>query len=154
MVLATGMVIAMKTSHPRMMVAIASGAMLAGAIAVAQPSMNLDALKLLEPGMWELKERSQGPTMKRMCVADTHALLQVAHEGTVCSRFVIGSESKSVTVHYTCPGAGHGRTTIRVENSHLAQISSQGLVGKDPFNYTLEARRTGNCGGGGRGFSR
>jgi hypothetical protein len=49
-------------------------------------------------------------------------------------------------VHYTCPGAGHGRTTVRVETPRLVQIESQGMARNEPFAIRLEGRRTGNCG--------
>lgn len=132
--------------------ASATFALFAAVAADAPAQTSLAAVKLLQPGSWSLKEHRGGPTMKTLCISDPAELLQVAHENTVCSRFVIASEKSSVTVHYTCPGKGHGRTTLRVENPRLAQISSQGIAGQDPFNFDLEARRIGNCGAVARGF--
>lgn len=142
-------------AHSGFIAAIAAaGAMVAFAASAADApaQTSLAAVKLLQPGSWALKERRSGPIMKTVCVTDPLMLLQVAHENTVCSRFVIASEKSSVTVHYTCPGRGHGRTTLRVENPRLAQISSQGIAGQDPFNFDLEARRVGSCGGAARGL--
>jgi hypothetical protein len=50
-----------------------------------------------------------------------------------------------VTVHYTCPGSGHGRTTIRKETNRLVQIDTQGIASGSPFSRTFEARRGGSC---------
>ena len=49
------------------------------------------------------------------------------------------------TVSYSCPGAGSGRTTIRVETTRLLDIQSQGIVNNAPFEVRYEARRTGPC---------
>ena len=50
-----------------------------------------------------------------------------------------------MTVNYTCPGIGRGRTTIRVETPRLVQIDSQGLDRGAPFALRAEARRIGPC---------
>src|SRR3546814_4279869 len=52
-------------------------------------------------------------------------MIQVYHPGATCSRSVIEDTPSSVTVHYTCPGAGHGRTTIRSETNRLVQIDTR-----------------------------
>lgn len=106
----------------------------------------LPALAGIEKGMWELRERGSSAALRRICVADAFALIQIRHGGTACSRFVIDSKPDRATVHYTCPGAGHGRTTIRLESSRLIQIDSQGIADNSPFNVTYEGRRLGNCG--------
>ena len=50
-----------------------------------------------------------------------------------------------VTVQYSCPGDGYGRTNIRRESGSLVQIESQGIADGRPFQFTAEARRTGAC---------
>lgn len=110
---------------------------------VAAP--NLQALSTLEAGQWQLREKMAGE-MRSICVNDPKILLQIRHSKAVCSRFVISNDPKLATVHYTCPGAGHGRTSIRVETPRLAQIESQGIAEKEPFSVMYEARRIGACG--------
>ncbi len=106
----------------------------------------LIALTNIESGQWIL--RGANPAANRsVCVADPRILLQVEHARSVCSRFVIANDPKATTVHYTCPGAGHGRTTLRVETPRLIQIDSQGIAGKEPFAVHFEGRRVGACGG-------
>jgi hypothetical protein len=51
----------------------------------------------------------------------------------------------NATVHYSCPGSGWGRTTVRVETPRLARVETQGIAGKAPFAFTAEARRVGAC---------
>ena len=50
-----------------------------------------------------------------------------------------------LTVQYTCPGNGYGRTSIRRETDSLVQLESQGIHQGMPFEMTAEARRTGDC---------
>ena len=67
------------------------------------------------------------------------------HAETNCSRFVVEDERDKVTIQYTCPGNGYGRTDIRMETGGLVQIESQGIVSGAPFQFAAEARHTGNC---------
>lgn len=124
-------------------------AMLAGGASVpaAQPARpaDLPALRGIERGMWELRIRGSSAAPRRVCVADPDALIQIQHGAGACSRFVIDSQPNRATVHYTCPGAGHGRTSIRVENPRVIQIESQGIASNAPFNVSYEGRHAGSC---------
>ena len=126
-----------------------------GAIAAAPArAPSILALAQLEPGQWQLIEQaSDAPSRmtKRVCLGDASALLQVQHPGAACSRYVIANEAKSATVHYTCPGAGHGRTTVRVETPRLIRIDTQGIADNAPFEFVLEGRRIGACPAGAAG---
>ncbi len=124
---------------------------LAGALAApswSQPAQApaLVALANIERGQWVLRSREDPSENRSVCIADPRSLLQIRHSGANCSRYVIESAAKTATVHYTCPGQGHGRTTIRVETGKLVQIESQGIVMGEPFAVALEGRKTGACG--------
>lgn len=124
----------------------ASLLLLAAIAAPAQPARApILALGAIEPGQWELRAPGARAAERSLCVADPAVLLQLRHPGAACSRFVIDNQPQSTTVHYTCPGAGHGRTTIRVETSQLVQIDSQGIADNAPFAMSYEGRRTGAC---------
>lgn len=120
------------------------GLLVAGA-GLAQVAPGIKALQGVARGQWELRERGSTAAPRKICIAEPVALTQIRHGGTVCSRFVIDNQPKRATVHYTCPGAGHGRTTIRVESNALLQIESQGIANNAPFNTSYEARRLGAC---------
>lgn len=105
----------------------------------------MPALSMVQPGQWLLKSRTETPQIRSICVSDVRALLQVEHGAAVCNRFVIANTPRETTVHYTCPGSGHGRTTIRVETPRLIQIDSQGIANQEPFALELEGRRVGEC---------
>ncbi len=109
-----------------------------------ETAQSLAALAGLEPGEWQLRSKETGET-KSICIGDAKAMLQVRHGRASCSRFVIANDARASTVHYTCPGLGHGRTTIRVETPRLVQIESQGIADKAPFQVLYEGRRTGSC---------
>lgn len=123
---------------------------LAGVVAasalVAQPDVRppLPALTLLQPGLWQLKAEGEAP--RNICIADLYALIQLRHRTVACGRLVIANEKSTATVHYSCPGAGWGRTTIRVGTPRLASIDTQGIADNEPFAFTVEARRLGPCG--------
>ncbi len=127
---------------------IAGLALVTGAVAWSAPAQapGFIALAKLERGQWTLRE--EAGTRQSLCLSDPTALLQMRNRGATCSRFVIDNSPASATVHYTCPGAGHGRTTLRVETPRLVRIETQGLDGGAPFDLEIEARRTGACGAG------
>ena len=125
--------------------AIVAGGVLVSSAGLAAPAQapTFVALNGLEHGQWELRET--GGTNRAVCLGDPTSLFQQRHRGVQCSRFVIENGATSATVHYTCPGAGHGRTTITVETPRLIRIESQGLDAGAPFSFEMEGRRVGAC---------
>lgn len=123
--------------------AIGLGCAAASAVPAQAPSLAM--LDRLEKGSWQLRERGKDVVLQTVCLGDARKLIQIAHPRANCSRYVIEDTPGSVTVHYTCPGAGHGRTTIRSETNRLIQIDTQGIAEGRPFSQTIEARRTGDC---------
>lgn len=119
------------------------GLLLAGETAMAQPRAPLAALSQIEPGMWQL--RAEGQPTRNICLADPDSFVQMRHSGTACSRLVIANEKNNATVHYSCPGAGWGRTTLRVTTPRAVIVDTQGIADNAPFAFVTEARRTGDC---------
>ncbi|HEV7341798.1 MAG TPA: hypothetical protein VGN68_09190 [Sphingopyxis sp.] len=118
---------------------------LAGATAVPAQTPSLAMLDGLEKGSWQLRERGSDAVLQTVCVGDARRMIQIQHPRANCSRYIIEDTPKSVTVHYTCPGAGHGRTSIRSETNRLVQIDTQGIADGKPFSQAIEARRAGPC---------
>lgn len=118
---------------------------LAGASAAPAQAPSLAMLDALEKGSWQLRERGKDNVLQTICVGDARRMIQIEHPRATCSRYIIEDTPKSVTVHYTCPGAGHGRTSIRNETNRLVQIDTQGIAEGKPFSQSIEARRTGPC---------
>ena len=111
---------------------------------VAAQSDSLAMLGGLARGEWTIKHRD-GSEDRKICVRTGEELLQLRHREGDCSRFVVEDGANKVTVQYTCPGNGYGRTDIRKETGTLVQIESQGIASGLPFQFAAEARRTGGC---------
>lgn len=126
-----------------------AGLLLAAGLGSGAPARapQLAALAQIEAGQWQLRETGSTAPARSICVADPIALLQLGHPGAQCSRFVIIDAPDSATVHYTCPGAGHGRTTISVETPRLFHLQTQGVAAAGPFDMDYEGRRLGVCAG-------
>lgn len=128
-----------------------SGAAVAGLLALAGPAMgagpSLAMLNTIEAGQWEVRTREPGAVPQRMCLSNGQGLIQLRHPGPACERFVVEGGPDEVVVQYTCRGRGYGRTHIRRETGRLVQIDSRGIANGLPFEFSAEARRTGNCGG-------
>jgi hypothetical protein len=101
-------------------------------------------LARLESGQWELRGPANG-RIASICLGNPILLTQPQHGAAACTRDVVAADADSMTVNYSCPGAGRGRTTIRFETPRLVQIDSQGLDHGAPFALRAEARRVGAC---------
>lgn len=123
---------------PLMIAAMAPG----GHVSAPGPLM---ALRGLEQGQWELRERGSAAPARRICVGDPIQLMQPQHPGGQCRRFVVTDAQKRAVVTYQCSDAGSGRTDLRVETSRLVQIDAQGIADSQPFAVLYEARKTGEC---------
>jgi hypothetical protein len=129
--------------------ALALSGVVAGAVVLfAAPSLaqgnGLAMLGMLAKGEWTIKHRDGSPD-RRICVKSGAELIQLRHRQSDCSQFVVEDGAARVTVQYTCPGNGYGRTSIRRETPALVQLESQGIHDGMPFQLVAEARRTGDC---------
>ena len=129
--------------------AIVLGGLVAGAMLwIAVPTMaqgnGLAMLGTLTKGEWTIKQRGRVPARK-VCVRSGGELIQLMHRESGCSQFVVEDAAARVTVQYTCPGNGYGRTSVRRETGSLVQLESQGIHDGMPFQFLAEARRTGSC---------
>lgn len=118
--------------------AVSSGAVLAQV-------RSLSLLARLEAGEWELRVRGEPGVPQRLCLRDGRKLIQLRHQGLSCSRLVVEDTPDQITVQYTCPGRGYGRTQVRSESNSLVQVDSQGIAEGLPFAFAAEARRIGSC---------
>ena len=124
------------------------GALALASAGVAQPvaAPTLRAMQAVAPGQWALRSTGSPEAARDSCVADTAVLFRLRLRSAQCSRFVIDNTPRIATVHYTCPGSGHVRTTIHVDTPRALRIESEGIVDGMPFADAYEARRVGTCG--------
>lgn len=103
----------------------------------------LAMLDQLDRGSWELRGLGNEG---RLCLRSGRELIQLRHPGVACSSVIVDDRVNEITVQYTCPGHGYGRTHVRRETGSLVQIDSQGIANGRPFAFATEGRRVGNCG--------
>lgn len=104
------------------------------------------ALGGLQRGAWTFHEVGNTASPPReVCVHDPRLLLQLVHGPAQCAQYVIENQPDRITVQYRCPGAGTGRTTIKVEDRNLIRLQTQGLVKGAPFDFDYEGRYAGRC---------
>lgn len=131
--------------HPRKLSRVFLGLGLVVIATAGQAAGQIQALSSLESGLWDLRSTRGRDVGRTMCVTDPNVFLQLGHPGRSCSRFPIVNEPKNASVHYSCAGAGQGQTDLRVETPRLVQIETQGFLNQQPFSYSFEARRVGDC---------
>src|SRR5690606_695953 len=103
--------------------AVLGAGLLAAPVGAQAPELQM--LDGLAKGSWSLRIRDGGT--KPLCLRDGRELLQLQHTERGCRRVVLNDNVGSVTVQYTCPGNGYGRTTVRRESQRLVQIQTQGI---------------------------
>lgn len=117
-----------------------------GAVTVAAPATApLIALARIEPGLYQLKEVGSSAPPKSLCISNAAVLIQLEHPEVNCSRFVIDDTPDSTTVHYTCPGNGHGRTVVKIATPRSFDLETQGIANRAPFDIDVQGRRLGDC---------
>lgn len=123
------------------------GLVMTGGLATAAPAggPTLPALTRIEPGQWQLKTYGSAAAPTTLCIGDADALIQYGHSNLQCQRFVIANDANLATVHYTCPGTGHGQTSVKVITPRNFSLDTQGIINGAPFEEQYEARRIGSC---------
>lgn len=123
---------------------IGAGTMAGGAAVVFAKAPSLLMPSQLEKGRWTLTGGTAAP-VRRICLGDPQQFVQLEHGHKACAQYIIENTPSVVTVHYSCEGAGYGRTTIRRETNRLVQIETQGVHKGRLFDDRYEARRVGHC---------
>lgn len=112
-------------------------------IAVPVAAASASIFATAEPGLWEISRTGSQP--EKLCIANTAMLAQFEHRNSRCSRTIIRDSGSAATVHYTCPGGDFGQSDLKLITPRSLSIQTQGISGNAPFNYTIQARRLGNC---------
>lgn len=116
----------------------------AGAAWTSAWAQQATPLKTVAQGEWELSE-IDGPGHMSVCVADPGTLLQLRQGKAACSRLVLDSSRSRMTVHYTCSGAGHGRSVLTVRSAHSIKLETQGVTRGAPFAADYDGKLIGPC---------
>lgn len=103
------------------------------------------ALAPAEPGLWAIGRSATGVGAQPVCLADLALLAQWEHRGARCSRVVISDTDSKLVIDYTCRDGGFGRSELTLVTPRSLRVATQGISRDGPFNYTIHARRVGNC---------
>ncbi|MBX9730162.1 MAG: DUF3617 domain-containing protein [Sphingomonas sp.] len=128
---------------PALLGMVLCASMTVAAAPAAAPTVAV--LAQIEPGQWQLREIESTAPPRLICITDPGNLVQFDHPGGQCSQFVVEDLPRVATINYSCTGAGHGRTTIRIESKNGFHLDIQGIAGGAPFDTSFEARRIGVC---------
>ena len=72
-------------------------------------------------------------------------LARFEHRAKLCSVKTLRDAGSTAEINYSCQGAGFGESQVTVLTPRSLRISTQGISDGLPFNYTLQARRVGDC---------
>ncbi len=97
------------------------------------------------PGLWEVGGVPGTKAPLRQCFADVSQLAQFEHRNQACTRRIIADGASAAVIDYSCGGAGFGHSEVALITPRALRIGTQGVSNKLPFNYTLQARRLGDC---------
>lgn len=114
-------------------------------LAATGPAKPLAIATVMESGNWQLRELDSTTALRSLCISDPASLLQIQHGMANCTHAVIDDRPMEATVHYSCPGAGHGRTTLKLESGHRFMLETQGIDHGAPFAARYEGMKTGAC---------
>ena len=96
-------------------------------------------------GLWEVSARADGHGAQRVCLQSLSPLLQWEHRSLRCSQKVVSSSPVGARVDYNCGPAGFGHSELTVITPRTLKVDTQGISGNYPFQYTVHARRVGDC---------
>lgn len=95
--------------------------------------------------MWEIDGVPGTRSPARACIADVQLFTRFEHRAKKCSAKALSDDGRSVIIEYTCGGSGFGRSKLEAITPRTLKIDTQGISNALPFNYTLNARRIGDC---------
>jgi|UniRef100_UPI0035CA0CA4 hypothetical protein len=124
-----------------------AGLVMTSGLAIAAPAGGpvFAALARIEAGQWQFKSLDSSVAPRTVCIGDARALIQYGHSNAQCQHHVITNDYNTATVQYSCPGAGHGSTSVKVATQRNFNLETQGILGGAPFDEQYEARRLGDC---------
>ena len=115
-----------------------------GLMALALGAATLPPVIAHSSGLWEVSRSATGARPTKIC-APAALFTQWEQRQSRCTRTVMSSSPVDAVVTYTCRGGDFGRSNVRVITPRTLRIETQGISQGFPFNYTLHARRVGNC---------
>ena len=114
------------------------------AAAALAPSRTV-ALAGVEPGLWELSRDATGHGARRGCLTDMVLLATYAHAGGRCLRTTLSDRPRELLMALDCGSGDFGRSRITVTTPRSLKLETQGFHRGEPYDYSVYARRVGEC---------
>ena len=111
------------------------------AVAVVSPR----ALAPAMAGLWEVSTRADGHGGQRVCIRNLKILMQWEHRRAACGQKLLADNPTGAVVDYQCGAAGFGHSRLTMLTPRTLKVETQGISANYPFQYTLHARRMGDC---------
>jgi hypothetical protein len=116
-----------------------------GAAALAGPARPPVALAGIAPGLWEFSRSATGHDARRGCLSDMVLLATYAHAGDRCMRTILSDRPRELVMALECGMGDFGRSRITVTTPRSLKLETQGFHRGEPYDYTVYARRVGEC---------
>ena len=113
--------------------------------AMAQPANAPTVLPGVQPGLWEVSRDATGRGARRGCISDMILIGTYAHAGDRCTRTVLVNSPRRLLMALDCGQGEFGRSEITVTTPRSLKIDTQGFRGGEPYDFSVYARRVGEC---------
>jgi hypothetical protein len=112
---------------------------------LAQPAGAPSVLPGVQPGLWEISRDATGRGAKRACLRDLVLLATYAHAGDRCQRTYLVNMPGRLVLALECGEGDFGRSEITVTTPRSLKLDTQGFHKGEPYDFTVYARRVGEC---------
>jgi hypothetical protein len=99
----------------------------------------------VEPGLWEVSRDATGRGARRGCLRDMELLATYAHAGDRCIRTTLVNTPRRLLISLECGAGEFGRSEITVTTPRSLKLETQGFRGGEPYDFSVYARRVGEC---------
>ncbi|WP_344709702.1 DUF3617 domain-containing protein [Sphingomonas humi] len=121
----------------------AVGCLAAGGLASAASAPGV--LPGVEPGLWEVSADATGRNARRGCLDDMILIATYAHAGQRCERTILVNTPRQLVVTLACGAGSFGRSDVTVTTPRSLKLATQGFRQGEPYDFTIYARRVGEC---------
>jgi hypothetical protein len=95
--------------------------------------------------LWELSRDATGHGARRACLSDMVLLTTYAHAGDRCQRTFLVNTPRRLVLSLECGKGDFGRSEIIVTTPRSLKLDTQGFHAGEPYDFTIYARRVGEC---------
>ena len=99
----------------------------------------------VKPGLWEVSRDATGREARRGCLRNMELLATYAHAGGRCIRTTLVNSPRRLLISLECGEGEFGRSEITVTTPRSLKLETQGFRRGEPYDFSVYARRVGEC---------